>query len=98
MEKQVVDRFLKYTGFNTQSDPDNASSPSTNGQISFGKMLAEELVRIGLSEVEVDWNGYVMATLPANIDRKVPVVGFIAPMDTSPDCSGYHVHPRIVED
>ena len=97
MEKQVVDRFLKYTGFNTQSDPDNAGSPSTNGQITFGKMLAEELVRIGLSEVEVDWNGYVMATLPANTDRIVPVVGFIAHMDTSPDCSGFHVHPRIVE-
>ena len=96
-EKTVVDRFLKYVGFNTQSNPENNQSPSSEGQIVFGKMLAEELLRIGLAEVEVDWNGYVMATLPSNLDREVPVVGFIAHLDTSPDCSGKNVRPRIIE-
>jgi len=97
MEKYVVDRFLKYVRFNTQSDPESSSSPSSKGQVKFGMMLAEELLRIGLSDVEVDWNGYVMATLPANMDRIVPVVGFIAHMDTSPDCSGTNVRPQMIE-
>jgi len=96
-EKTVVDRFLKYVGFNTQSNPENNQSPSSEGQVVFGKMLAEELLRIGLAEVEVDWNGYVMATLPSNLDLEVPVVGFIAHMDTSPDCPGKNVRPRIIE-
>lgn len=97
MEKKVVDRFLKYIGYNTQSDPESNHSPSSEGQSVFGKALAEELIGIGLSEVEVDWNGYVMATLPANTDKPLPVVGFIAHMDTSPDCSGKNVRPRMVE-
>ena len=96
-EKTVVDRFLKYVGFNTQSNPEDTHSPSSEGQVVFGKMLAEELLLIGLVDVEVDWNGYVMATLPSNIDAEVPVVGFIAHMDTSPDCSGKNVRPRIIE-
>jgi tripeptide aminopeptidase len=96
MENKVVERFLKYVGFNTQSDSNSNLSPSTEGQLKFGKMLAEELVRIGLSEVEVDWNGYVMATLPANIEGIMPLVGFIAHMDTSPDCSGKNVRPKII--
>jgi len=97
MEKNVVDRFLRYAICNTQSNPDSSSTPSTEGQVFFGKMIAEELVKIGLSEVEIDWNGYVMATLPSNIDQDVPVVGFIAHMDTSPDSSGEHVRPQIIE-
>ncbi|MEK7718942.1 MAG: peptidase T [Bacteroidota bacterium] len=97
MKKNVVDRFLKYVGYNTQSDNGSTSCPSTEGQLVFGKMLAEELVRIGMSDVEVDWNGYVMATLPANSDLVVPVVGFIAHMDTSPDCSGRNVRPRLID-
>jgi tripeptide aminopeptidase len=96
MEKNVVDRFLKYVGFNTQSDPESTSCPSSEGQVVFGKMLAGELVRIGLSEVEVDWNGYVMATLPSNVEHPVPVIGFVAHMDTSPDCSGKNVRPRLI--
>jgi tripeptide aminopeptidase len=97
MKKKVVDRFLKYVGFNTQSDNGSTSCPSTEGQLVFGKMLAEELVRIGMSDVEVDWNGYVMATLPANTDSVVPVVGFVAHMDTSPDCTGRNVRPRLID-
>jgi tripeptide aminopeptidase len=97
MEKNVVGRFLNYVSYDTQSDPESNHSPSSPGQVVFGQMLAGELVRIGLSDVEVDWNGYVMATLPANIDRSVPVVGFVAHMDTSPDCSGKEIHPRLIE-
>lgn len=97
MEKKVVDRFLKYVGFNTQSNPESTATPSSEGQLKFGKMLAEELVRIGLTEVEVDWNGYVMATLPSNLDYPVPVIGFIAHMDTSPDCSGKNVRPQLID-
>jgi tripeptide aminopeptidase len=97
MKKKVVDRFLKYVGYNTQSDNNSTTCPSTEGQLVFVKMLAEELIRIGLSDVEVDWNGYVMATLPANCDAEVPVVGFVAHMDTSPDCSGRNVRPRLID-
>ena len=97
MEKSVVERFLKYVGFDTQSDPGSNHSPSSEGQKKFGKILAEELIRVGMSEVEVDWNDYVMATLPANMERIVPVVGFVAHMDTSPDCSGKHVRPKLVD-
>ncbi|MCK9638430.1 MAG: peptidase T [Prolixibacteraceae bacterium] len=97
MKKKVVDRFLKYVGYNTQSDNNSTTCPSTEGQLVFGKMLAEELIRNGLSDVEVDWNGYVMATLPANCDAEVPVVGFVAHMDTSPDCSGRNVRPRLID-
>ncbi len=97
MEKNVVERFLRYTGFDTQSDPSSNLSPSSDGQMKFGQMLGEELVRIGLSDVEVDWNGYVMATLPSNIQKTVPVVGFVAHVDTSPDCSGKHVKPKIID-
>lgn len=96
MVKNVVDRFLKYTGFDTQSDPGSSSSPSTKGQVKFGQYLAEELVRIGLTEVEVDWNGIVTATLASNTEKNVPVIGFIAHLDTSPECSGQHVNPRII--
>jgi tripeptide aminopeptidase len=98
MEKKVVDRFLKYILYNTQSDPESNCSPSSEGQLKFGKMLAEELIRIGLEEVEIDWNGYVMATLPANIEYPSPVVGFIAHMDTSPDTSGKNVRPQLIDD
>ncbi len=97
LEQMVVERFLRYVGFDTQSDPDSSLSPSTEGQIRFGKLLAEELVHLGLSDVEVDWNGYVMATLPANTEKDLPVVGFIAHMDTSPDFSGKNVRPRLIE-
>jgi tripeptide aminopeptidase len=97
MERNVVERFLKYVVYNTQSDQGSSNCPSSEGQLNFGKVLAEELNRIGLEEVEIDWNGYVMATLPSNLEHEVPVVGFIAHMDTSPDCSGKNVRPRIID-
>lgn len=94
----VVDRFLQYVKFDTQSDELTNMTPSTPGQMIFARHLEEELKALGLSEISLDDNGYLMATLPSNItDRDVPVVGFISHLDTSPDMSGRHVSPRIVE-
>jgi len=95
--EQVLNRFLKYVVVDTQSDTDTGLTPSTPGQMEFAKELAEELKSIGLEEVSIDENGYVMATVPATTDEDVPVVGFIAHMDTSPDFSGKHVKPRVIK-
>jgi len=94
----ITDRFLKYVGFTTTSDENTNMTPSTPGQKIFARYLVEELKSIGLQEVELDDNGYVTATLPANTDKAIPTIGFIAHMDTSPDMSGKHVKPRIVTD
>ncbi len=93
----LVDRFLSYVKFDTQSDELTNLTPSTPGQMIFAEHLKEELEAMGLSDISLDENGYLMATLPANIDADVPVVGFIAHLDTSPDMSGRHVSPRIVQ-
>ena len=95
----IVDRFLKYVSFCTTSDENTGMTPSTPGQMEFARYLAEELKSIGLSEVTLDENGYIMATLPANLAsmRDVPTIGFIAHMDTSPDASGRHVKTSIVK-
>ena len=93
----VIDRFLKYVTFDTQSDENTGVTPSTAKQMVFAKYLQQELQELGLEEISLDENGYLFATLPANIDRPIPVVGFIAHMDTSPDMSGANVKPRIVE-
>ena len=95
--ENLVTRFIEYAKTYTTSDPKSETFPSTNRQLAFAATLAEELKAIGLSEVEVDKHGYVMATLPANIPGKIPVVGFIAHMDTSPDFSGENVKPQIVK-
>jgi len=94
---KLIDRFLKYVTFETTSDEVSGVTPSTPGQMVLAKYLKEELESLGLQEVFLDDNGYLYATLPANIDKKVPVVGFIAHMDTAPDMSGKDVTPRIVE-
>ena len=94
----VVDRFLQYVKFDTQSDELTNMTPSTPGQMIFAQHLEKELREMGLSDISLDDNGYLMATLPGNTGRKdVPTVGFIAHFDTSPDMSGRHVSPRIVE-
>ncbi|SHJ62012.1 tripeptide aminopeptidase [Geosporobacter subterraneus DSM 17957] len=95
MEK-VVERFLRYVQYDTRSDESFEGCPSTEKQKVFAEILGKELQEIGLQEVSVDEHGYVMATLPANVDHQVPVIGFIAHMDTSPDFSGENVKPRIV--
>lgn len=92
----IVDRFLKYVSFDTQSDPNSTTTPSTEKQFRLAEYLTEELKAIGMSEVEMDEYGYVYATLPANIERPVPTIGFISHIDTSPDASGANVCPRIV--
>ena len=94
----LTDRFLKYVTFDTQSDELTNLTPSTPGQMVFAQYLEEELKKLGLTEISLDNNGYLMATLPSNIDREVPTVGFIAHLDTSPDMSGRNVSPRIVRD
>ncbi len=94
----IVERFLKYVSFDTQSAEDSGTTPSTEKQWILARYLKEELEGIGLTEVEIDEHAYVYATLPANTDKPLPTVGFIAHMDTSPDCSGKDVKPRIVKD
>ena len=96
MEKQVVERFLRYVKYDTASSVTSGSTPSSKGQMEFAKVLADELIAIGLEEVEVDGFGYVYATLPANGIENAQVVGFISHMDTSPEYSGANVSPRIV--
>ncbi|MBD5297220.1 MAG: peptidase T [Bacteroides sp.] len=94
----VVDRFLQYVKFDTQSDELTNLTPSTPGQMIFAQHLEKELRELGLSDISLDENGYLMATLPANTDKAdIPTVGFIAHLDTSPDMSGRHVSPRIVQ-
>ena len=93
----VVDRFLTYVKFDTQSDELTNMTPSTPGQMIFAEKLEDELKRLGLRDITLDENGYLMATLPGNVDGKVPTIGFIAHLDTSPEMSGRHVRPRIVE-
>lgn len=93
----IVDRFLKYVAFDTQSAEDAPTTPSTAKQLKLAEYLRDELTQMGLTEVEMDENGYVYATLPATADHDVPTIGFISHMDTSPDCSGANIHPRIVK-
>lgn len=93
----LVERFLKYVSFDTQSSEETEVTPSTPGQMVFAKYLKEELESLGLEGITLDEHGYLFATLPANIDKPVPTIGFIAHMDTSPDMSGKDVSPRIVQ-
>ena len=93
----LVDRFLKYVSFDTQSDESTGITPSTPKQMVFAEYLKTELESLGLEDITLDEHGYLFATLPANIDKDVPTIGFIAHMDTSPDMSGKDVTPRIVE-
>lgn len=95
--QNLTERFLNYVKFETTSDENSPTCPSTKNQMEFAKRIAAELKEIGLVEVEVDENGYVMATCPANTTRDLPVIGFIAHMDTSPDMSGKNVNPKIIK-
>ncbi|MBU3194693.1 peptidase T [Clostridium algidicarnis] len=95
---KVVEKFLKYVKFETKSDETTGKTPSTEGQIILAKELCKELQLMGMKEPSVDDNGYVMATLPSNLNKVVPTIGFIAHMDTSPDMSGKSVKPQIIEE
>ena len=92
----LVERFLRYVSFDTQSDENSGVTPSTPKQMVFAQYLKNELEALGLEEIELDEFGYLYATLPANTDKEIPTIGFIAHMDTSPDMSGAGVTPRIV--
>ena len=92
----VVERFLRYIRFDTQSSETSGTTPSTPGQRVFAEALVKELQELGLEDIELDEKSYLMATLPANTEKNIPVIGFIAHLDTSPDMSGKNVSPRIV--
>lgn len=94
---KVIERFLGYAKYDTQSSTSTGTTPSTDKQRELGKALFEELKKIGMSDVTIDENNYVMATLPANTDKKVPTIGFISHMDTAPDYSGKDVKPQIID-
>ena len=93
----LVERFLKYVSFDTQSSEETGLTPSTPGQMVFAEYLKSELESLGLEDISLDEHGYLFATLPANTEKEVPTIGFIAHMDTSPDMSGKDVKPRIIE-
>lgn len=93
----IVDRFIKYARIDTQSDENNTQTPSTQKQFNLAKEVEQEVLEMGLTDVSLDNNCYLMATLPANTQKKLPVIGFIAHFDTSPDMSGKNVNPRIVK-
>lgn len=93
----IVDRFIKYARIDTQSDENNTQTPSTQKQFNLAKEVEQEALEMGLTDVSLDNNCYLMATLPANTQKKLPVIGFIAHFDTSPDMSGKNVNPRIVK-
>ncbi|BAV95126.1 peptidase T [Ichthyobacterium seriolicida] len=93
--KPIVKRFFKYLSFHTESKHDVDTIPSTERQFQMGNYLVDELKSIGLKEVEIDENCYVMATLPSNTEKNIPVIGFVAHIDTSPDFTGKNVNPKI---
>lgn len=93
----IVDRFIKYARIDTQSDENSTQTPSTQKQFNLAKEVEKEAIEMGLVDVSLDNNCYLMATLPSNTTNKVPVIGFISHLDTSPDMSGSNVNPRIVK-
>ena len=97
LRKYMLERFLKYVTFDTESCDDATTVPTTEGQFVFARYLEQQLKEMGLEDVVLDDKGYLYATLPANCDDEIPVVGFIAHLDTSPDMSGKDVKPRVVE-
>ncbi|HIB38557.1 peptidase T [Mesonia sp.] len=98
IEKQhIINRFTSYITIDTESDPKSDSTPSTEKQWNLAKKLAEELKEMGMSDVSIDENAYVMATLPSNVDHEVPAIGFVSHFDTSPDFTGANIKPQIVE-
>ncbi|MDX1327508.1 MAG: peptidase T [Arenibacter sp.] len=95
--QHIIDRFISYISIDTQSDPNSNTTPSTKKQWDLAHKLVAELKEIGMQEVEIDENAYIMATLPSNMDKEVPTIGFIAHFDTSPDFTATNVNPQIIE-
>ena len=97
MKNKILKRFLNYVQIDTQSDENSKTYPSTKKQFDLAHLLEKELNELGLKDVEVDKYGYVTATLPSNLEKNIPVIGFLAHMDTAPDMSGEDVKPQIIE-
>jgi tripeptide aminopeptidase len=98
LKKEIIERFTSYVKVDTQSDASSDTCPSTSGQLTLANMLVDELKVIGMENVTIDENGYVMATLPSNIDKEVATIGFLAHVDTATDFTGANVNPQIIED
>ncbi len=96
-EQKLLNRFLRYVQIDTESDPESSSTPSSTKQWDLAHLLCEELKQIGMTEVDIDENSYVMATLPSNVDHEVPTIGFVSHFDTTPDFTGADVKPQIIE-
>jgi tripeptide aminopeptidase len=96
--QKIIDRFISYISIDTQSDPNNPEFPSTDKQWDLARLLAKELKDIGMHEVELDENCYIMATLPSNVKYSVPTIGFVAHIDTSPDYTATNINPQIIKD
>ena len=98
IEKQhLIDRFISYVTVDTESDPTSENTPSTKKQWDLANALVAELKEIGMEDVSIDENSYIMATLPSNLDKELPIIGFISHFDTSPDFTGANVKPQIIE-
>lgn len=97
LQKKLQERLIRYAKVNTQSDENSTTVPTTKGQLELGKMLVAELQEIGMEDVTIDENGYVMATLPANTTKDVPTIGFLAHLDTATDFTGKNVKPQVWE-
>ena len=96
-KKHIIDRFISYVTIDTESDPNSDTTPSSEKQWDLANKLVEELKSIGLQEVTIDENAYIMATLPSNVNHEVPTIGFISHFDTTPDFTGANVNPQIIE-
>jgi tripeptide aminopeptidase len=97
LKNEIIERFTSYVKVDTQSNENSETCPSTEGQLTLANMLVDELKTIGMEEVTMDENGYIMATLPANTDKVVPTIGFLAHVDTATDFTGKNVNPQVVE-
>ena len=97
LKQELVDRFITYVKVDTESNDSISSTPSTPGQLVLANMLVDELIELGMEDVTINEFGYVMATLPANLEKDLPTIGFIAHLDTSEDFTGKNVQPQIIE-
>ncbi len=97
-KKEIIDRFISYISIDTESDPASSTTPSTEKQWDLANKLFQELKEMGMSDVTIDDNAYIMATLPSNVDHQVPAIGFISHFDTTPDYTGKNIKPQIIED
>lgn len=97
MKNKLIERLISYAKVDTQSNENSQTTPSTPGQLTLANMLVEELKEIGMKDVTIDENGYVMATLPSNTEKEVPTIGFLAHVDTATDFTGKNVNPQVIE-